>query len=88
MKLSAPQKRVLRTMYRHDCEIGEARFGSETHLRYEAQTRESAPRIATIRVLHRHGFLRVYRLDWFCSAYILTPKGREKAKELQDAETE
>ena len=86
MKLSEPQKRVLRTMYKYTCEIGESRFGHETHLRYEARTGQPHPRSATIRVLVQYGLLRAYRVDWFCSAYLLTSQGQAKAKELQDAQ--
>jgi len=87
-KLSEPQKRVLRTLLRYDCEISEARFGAETHLRYEAQTGERAPRTATVWVLRRHGLLRCYRIDWFCSAYRLTAKGREVAQQLEEPDAQ
>lgn len=86
MKLTKAQERVLRTMHRHDCEIGESRLGGKTSLQYEPRVAEPAPRKATMQVLERHGLVWAYPLSWFCCVYWLTYLGCEAAKRLQGAQ--
>ena len=82
MKLSEPQKRVLRAMAEFDSTI----FVVAGHGRWDIPAipdwdmRPFRPRIATLRALRRLGFLQrewIGGLEW---EFFLTPKGREAAK--------
>ena len=95
LKLSEPQKRVLRTMAEFDCPVylsldfyEPQLFG---HCWYgERGFADSKVARATVLSLRETGFLEETRRrpgtrpNWR-TVFILTPKGREIAKELQDA---
>ena len=95
MKLSEAQKRVLEIMNRHNCYAYIARW----HTFYGFANRQSAtpdevwrfpPPARTVRALKRKGLLQSEGHEGWTPHYVLTPKGREEAKELegQDAKTE
>ena len=88
MKLSEPQKRVLRTMLEWDCPVfvpyyGGAWFGGKAVYHERRQVRKT-----TVRVLQTKGLLEEAKkfVRWGARGFILTPKGRKKAKELEDAQ--
>ena len=87
MKLSEPQKRVLRTMYENDDTIFVNTWGGRfdiSSLR-AVKGRRFRPRRKTLEILEARDLID--RIDsWSFSdfEYVLTPKGREVAKELED----
>ena len=89
MKLTEPQKRVLKAMYENDDSIFVSTWGGKwgiSSLR-AAKGRRFRPRRKTLEILEKRELL--YRgSSWSFSdfEYILTPKGREAAKALQNAD--
>lgn len=85
MKLSKPQKRALRTMYEHNAAASIAGYDLTGH--YMKPISESSPPYwSTLLCLARDGLIILHSRKNEFSRYILTLKGRETAKELQDAE--
>lgn len=84
MKLSEPQKRVLRTMVDLDFATHVELSFSETYAYYTNRHLATIPdpAVRTIHALERRGLLRAIRKQFSHTFYVLTPKGCEKAKEL------
>jgi len=82
MKLSEPQKRVLRTMLEFDSIASVLPWGR----RWDISTIGGGfrPRLQTLRVLVRLGFLQRDHIGNLEFEYYLTSKGRAVAKELRD----
>lgn len=91
-ELSEAQEWVLRTLLKYDCYIyiglpghdsgGRARYGGFRPGEMPYVVRRIPPRVSTITALLDKELIQRKKLLGF----ILTPKGREKAKELQDEE--
>jgi len=90
MKLTEPQKRVLRILFHYSCDVcvhpgmGVAWYDHEDmpSLPYSGS---KAPAPVTVRALERRNILRRAHISRYGDVYYrLTPKGREVAKELQD----
>ena len=86
MKLSEAQKRVLRMMVEWDCPVfvpyyGGAWFGGRAVYHERRQVRKT-----TVRVLQTKALLEEDKnfIRWGARRFILTPKGREVAKELEE----
>lgn len=95
-KLTEPQKRVLRMMVEFDCDV-RTYEGMQLDNRARAHFTGQYPRrrfisIGTVRALLRRGMLVETDGPWdpplARHLYILTPKGRKAAKELQDAQAD
>lgn len=88
MKLTRPQKRVLRTMLEFETYVD---FSLSERYAYYAR-RDLAiipdPAVSTIHALERRGLLEAIRKWGESTFYVLTPKGREAAKELQSDEAD
>ena len=86
MKLSEPQKRVLRTMERVEAEEIEVTRPQGGKAVYCAKSGEylRGPHWRTLSAMERKGLLTSDWGDVDLVIFYLTPKGREKAKELQD----
>ena len=88
-KITEPQACVLRTMAEYDCQIRINQYG---HVRYGAFEGCSMPYAAwrfpplkrTLLALQRKGILESQGHEGWNQRFVLTPKGREIAKELQD----
>lgn len=94
LKLTEPQERVLRTLWRHKLHIGvniwqdgywEVWWAPPDFSRPHLRRR---PNIRTLQSLERKGFLKRESEGVPSFRLFLTPEGRETAKELWDAETE
>lgn len=85
MKLSEPQKRVLRTMLEFDCVVVANRPNSTGWYDRPRVSKVSRPGWNTLNCLYWDSCLlsREYDAQGYV-VYRLTPKGREKAKELSD----
>lgn len=85
-KLSEPQKRALRTMWQFGTDVELSL--SETYAYYARRDLAaiSDPVVSTIRALGRRDLVRAIRKWGEHTFYVLTPKGREMAKGLQDAQ--
>lgn len=85
MKLSKPQKRVLRTMHEHNTAVSIAGYDLAGH--YMKPVSEIRPPYwSTLLCLAREGLIILHSHKYEFSRYILTPKGRKVAKELQDVQ--
>ena len=87
MKLSEPQKRVLRAMAEFDIIISAVPWGGRWDISAIPDWERGAyqPRATTLRVLRRLGLLHREPIGNLEFEFFLTPKGQELAKELQDA---
>ena len=84
MKLTKSQQRVLRTMYEHNTAVSIAGYDLTGH--YIKPTPEPRPPYwSTLLCLARDGLIILHSRKNEFSRYILTPKGREVTKELQNA---
>ena len=84
MKLSEPQQRVLRTMYEHDTAIRIAVYNLAGYYMKRVPA-NSSPKWSTLLYLAKEELIILYsRKNEYCH-YVLTAKGREVAKELEDA---
>ena len=86
MKLSEPEKRVLRTMLEYDCVI--IASWANTDGQYEGVKVPTIPRPRWNTLNSLRYDRELLSCEWtVCHlTYHLTPKGREKAKELQDVQ--
>lgn len=89
MKLSEPQRRVLRTMVTLECKLLTHQAKAYDRDDYDWTMyqghRELGPSLDVVCMLQDHGLLRLVRRNRRgTSVYVLTPKGREIAKELRD----
>ena len=82
MKLSEPQKRVLKTMAELDCKVTVRRGYAMNLVRFLEHGDVPAPSAAIVHTLCRRGLLVPNRERHRFTIYRLTPKGREVAKEL------
>ena len=98
MKLSEPQKRVLKTMTKFDCPVhlsldfyeeqsfGRCRYGGHGGFAHPGW---KVARTTVLRLVETGCIVETRRPgsrpNWQ-TEFVLTPKGREIAKELQDAE--
>lgn len=86
MKLSEPQKRVLRTMYKHNTAVSIAGYDLAGHY-MKIVPQETRPAYwRTLLCLRGEGLIVVHSRKNEFYRYILTPKGRAIAEELQDAQ--
>jgi len=86
MKLTEPQKQVLRTMLEFDSIISVVPWGGRWDISAipDLEYGPFRPRVATLRVLRRLGLLHREPIGGLEFEFSLAPKGREIAEELQD----
>ena len=84
MKLSKPQKHVLRAMLEFDSIISALPWGGRWDISTipDLVAGSFRPRMVTLRVLRRLGLLHREPIGGLEFEFSLTPKGRELAKEL------